>query len=149
MNKQLTVAANVASIRSELNLIGANARGLKGLGRELLPLKPDMLGLPPAEAAIVMDAVELLFAAILQYVDSQLAERAGTDQQDSIAIVKARIDNGQADGTIRALLHGPTKTLLQVACEHAPIAMHSIISVCPELNLRDRLLLNRPENRFR
>ena len=138
MNNQLTpLQQSSITIRQELNLIGANARGLKGPGKELLPLKRDMLAALPDDAAcMVLEAVELLFAACLQFVDAQLLEK---DAFDAITLVKARIDRGQADGTIRALLHGPTKQLIQIACQHAPIAMHSIIQICPELALRDRL----------
>jgi|SRR5215471_7005682 len=140
MNNQLiTIAHNTINIRHELNLIGANARGLKGPGKDLLPLKPDMLDLPYDQVMIVMDTIELLFAAILQFVDSQIAEKYAANFGDSISLVKARIDRGQSDGTIHALLYGPTRFAITTACEHAPIAMHSILQIAPELKLIERL----------
>jgi|SRR6516164_8555290 hypothetical protein len=138
-NQLIAVTQNTLSIRHELNLIGANARGLKEPGKQLLPLKPDMLALPYDQSMIVMDTVELLFAAIIQFVDSQMAEETASELRDSIALVKARIDRGQSDGTIRALLYGPTRQALRIACEQAPIAMHSILQISPELRLLDRL----------
>ena len=126
--------------RFELNLIGTNARGLKGPGRELMPLKPDMLNLPDDETAMVMEAVELLFAASMRYVGAQIAEATSTE---AVNLVAARIGRAMAEGTCTALIHGETAVLLILACERAPIAMNAILQVCPELNLRDRLAQRR------
>jgi hypothetical protein len=133
----ITLTQNLVNIKAELNLIGANARGLRGPGRELLPLKEDMLmGLPPVERAAVLEAVELLFAAVLQFVDAQIREQQAID---AVGVVAARIDKGQADGTVTALVRGSTRDLFIVACEQAPIAMHAIIETSPELAIRQRL----------
>ena len=137
MTALLPVTLDTVNTRQELILIGSKARGLSKPGKELMPVKIEMLrGLAPWEAQIVMEACELLFAAILQFVDSELKEQRAAD---AIAVVQARLERGQADGTIRALLHGPTRHALLVAAKLAPIAFHAIMQISPELQVKDRL----------
>ncbi len=132
----IAITQTEVNARFELNLIGANTRGLKGPGRELMPLKPDMLSSPEPELSMVLEAVELMFEASMRYVGAQIAERVA---EDAVSVVAARIAKGMADGTCTALLHGPTADLLAKACEQAPIAMHAILLICPELDLKTRL----------
>lgn len=122
--------------RNELNIIGANVKGLKQPGRDLMPLKPDMLNLPPEPTAMVMDAVELLFSASMRYVAAQINEGNAVGAVDKVA---ARIERGQAEATCIALLAGRCVLPLYLACERAPIAMYAILHLVPELDLENRL----------
>jgi hypothetical protein len=142
MSKQLTVIENNAIVnmsetRAELNLIGANARNLSRQGAELQPIKPDMLaGLPVAE---IIETCELLFACVLAYEGAQVALARAEHAADAVAIVKARMQAGRAEGTVCALLHGPTAWLLYHAMDRAPIAFYELASASPGLQIIDRL----------
>lgn len=135
-NSLIALSQTAVKLRTELNLLGANVKGLKGPGRDLMPLKPDMLAmLPPEQATIVMDAVELLFGASMRFVAAQINEATAAG---AVELVSARIDRGQAEATCIALLHD-CAVPLYVACECAPIAMYAILHLAPELRLEDRL----------
>jgi hypothetical protein len=136
-NQLIAISHNLVNIKNELDEIGAKARVLTERGRALLPVKPDMLFyVPAAERDAIMAACELLLASCLQYVDAQLKEQSATN---AIDIVAARIERGQADGTVTALIFGQTRMLLLAACQHAPIAMHAIMQSVPELDILKRL----------
>lgn len=136
MTLPIALTVNFVNVREELNSIGANARGLQDRGRAILPLKPQMLRMNPFDTVLVMDAVELLFAALLKYIQAQVDEKRAWD---AIAVAEARLAKGQADGTLRALLHGDVRQLFVVAAQQAPIAMHAIFQMAPELKLAQRL----------
>jgi hypothetical protein len=102
-----------------------------------MPLKPDMLGMPPGPTAAIMDAVELLFVASMRYVGAQIGE-AGS--RNAVDVVTARLDRGMAEGTVTALIYSDSiAMLIAEACKRAPIAMHAILHLAPELKLLERL----------
>lgn len=139
----ITLSHSLVNIQTELRQIGSNARKLSDKGRAILPLKPRMLGsLPPWERDVVMDTVEILFAAILRFVDAQIAEQRANDAVD---VVAARLERGEADGTCSALICGSARPVLLLAARIAPIAMHAIIETAPELDLKERLLSASPQ----
>lgn len=121
----------------ELHMIGANARGLSTEGRDLMPIKPDMLAHLPADVvAPCMEACQLLFAAILVFEGAVID---GGKAVDALSVVTARMNAARAEGTVAALFKGPTAELLFVVCEAAPIAFYAMASAAPKLRIIDRL----------
>lgn len=132
MPNQLTIPNSASVVKQELNLIGANARGLSMEGAKLQPVKLDMVNGDSDIVAIC----ELLYACALQYEDALIRERKA---DNAVALVAARIDAGRAEGTVCALFYGPTAKLLWTAMESAPIAFHALASASPGLKIIDRL----------
>jgi hypothetical protein len=122
--------------RTELtDILDAGAYALKQPGLELLPVKRDMLRLPTAEADLILDALNLLFAAILAYEGAQWAIKSATD---AITLVSHRIDAGRALGVVEALFYGPTRELILIALDRAPIAFYALAQASPDLHIIDR-----------
>lgn len=122
--------------RAELTeILDAGARALKGPGLELMPIKREMLLLSPDNADLVLDACNLLFAAILSYEGALWdIEQAS----DAISLVSARLEAGKAEGVTNALFHGSTAALLLTAMDRAPIAFYAMAEASPALRIIDR-----------
>jgi hypothetical protein len=128
---------SLPATKFELHLIGANARGLKSEGRELMPVKADMLHALPEELhGPVLEACELLFAAVLAHVDASLRIPRAKHAPE---LVKARMQAAQATGTVCSLFHGLTAPLLVLAMECAPIAFYAMAEAAPDLRIIDRV----------
>jgi hypothetical protein len=122
--------------RNELNdILDAGAKTLKLPGLDLLPIKREMLRLPDHEADLILDACNLLFAAILSYEASQWDI---ANAPNAIELVKARIEAGRAKGVVESLFFGPTASLLLTAMDHAPIAFYALSEASPDLAIIDR-----------
>jgi hypothetical protein len=122
--------------RTELEeILDAGAKALKPPGLELLPIKRNMLRLPDDSAALVLDACNLLFAAILSYEAAQWTIKTAPD---ALTLVTARIDAGRALGVVEALFYGPTRTLLLTALNCAPIAFYAMAQASPDLDIINR-----------
>lgn len=122
--------------RAELTeILDAGARALKGPGLELLPVKRDMLALPTEQADLVLDACNLLFAAILSYEGATWDTNEATDP---VQLVSARISAGRARAVVEALFFGPTCDLLLTAMNRAPIAFYAMSEASPDLHIIDR-----------
>jgi hypothetical protein len=122
--------------RTELeDILDAGAKALKPPGLELLPIKRNMLRLPDDQANLILDACNLLFAAILSYEASQWIIKTAPD---AITLVSARIDAGRALGVVEALFFGPTRALLLAALDCAPIAFYAMAQASPDLRIIDR-----------
>lgn len=122
--------------RKELSdILDAGAYALKQPGLELLPVKRDMLRLPDHEVDLILDALNLLFAAILAYEGAQWAIKSATD---AITLVSHRIDAGRALGVVEALFYGPTRELILIALNRAPIAFYALAQASPDLHIIDR-----------
>lgn len=122
--------------RTELtDILDAGAYALKQPGLELLPVKRDMLRLPDHEVDLILDALNLLFAAILAYEGAQWAIKSATD---AITLVSHRIDAGRALGVVEALFYGPTRELILIALDRAPIAFYALAQASPDLHIIDR-----------
>lgn len=130
--------------QSELSeIMNAGARALKGPGRDLLPIKRDMLwGISDQEADLVLDACSLLFSSIISYEGALWGIDRATDP---ISLVSARIDAGRAEGVVNSLFYGPTAKLLLCAMDRAPIAFYAMSEASPHLKIIDRcnILLNK------
>jgi hypothetical protein len=133
-----TLPAIFSSARSEMTeILDAGARSLKQPGLDLLPIKREMLRLPTDHADLVLDACNLLFAAILSYEAAMWdVEKA----EDALALVSARIETGRARGVVEALFFGPTASLLLTAMDHAPIAFYAMAEASPDLRIIDRII---------
>jgi hypothetical protein len=116
-------------------ILDAGARSLKQPGLDLLPVKREMLRLPHDHASLVLDACNLLFAAILSYED---AVWGSENARDALALVSARIEAGRARGVVEALFFGPTAQLLLTAMDRAPIAFYAMSEASPDLKIIDR-----------
>jgi hypothetical protein len=116
-------------------ILDAGARSLKQPGLDLLPVKREMLRLPHDHASLVLDACNLLFAAILSYED---AVWGSENARDALALVSARIEAGRARGVVEALFFGPTSQLLLTAMDRAPIAFYAMSEASPDLKILDR-----------
>jgi hypothetical protein len=131
-----TLPTNYFSAKNEMaEILDAGARALKQPGLDLLPIKREMLRLPTDAADLVLDACNLLFAAILAY------EGAIWDIEHSnnpLALVSARIERGRARGVVEALFFGPTAQLLLTALDRAPIAFYAMSEASPDLHIIDR-----------
>lgn len=122
--------------RQELNdILDAGARALKQQGLDLLPVKREMLRLPTDQADLVLDACNLLFAAVLAY-EAALWEIKSAG--DAVSLVCARIEAAKAEGVVNALFFGPTCGLLLTAMDRAPIAFYSLAEASPNLRIIDR-----------
>ena len=123
--------------KAELDeIMAAGARGLKGPGLSLMPIKREMLNLPDDVAELVLAACNLLFAAILNYENAHWQIKTATDP---ISLVAARIDAGRAEGVVCSLFHGPTANLITTAMHHAPIAFYAMTEASPHLHIIERL----------
>jgi hypothetical protein len=123
----------------------AGAHNLKAPGRDLQPVKRDMLHmLTPAHADAVLEACDLLFAALLAYEGGKFREHKATD---AVTLVEARLEAGQAEGVVTALFHGQLGALLLTAAEAAPIAFYGLTKASPGLAILDRV--NRWKSRNR
>lgn len=123
--------------RTELtDILDAGAYALKQPGLELLPVKRDMLrDIPSSQQELILDALNLLFAAILAYEGAQWAIKSATD---AITLVSHRIDAGRALGVVEALFYGPTRELILIALDRAPIAFYALAQASPDLHIIDR-----------
>lgn len=124
--------------RNELReIMNAGAHTLKPAGQSLMPIKREMLHtLGDDQAALVLEACELLFAAILTY---EAAQWAAKSSRDAFELVAARIEAGKAEGIVHALFYGPTNRLLWEAMDNAPIAFYALAQASPTLKIIDRL----------
>lgn len=128
--------ASFFQARSELTeILDAGARALKPPGLELLPIKREMLHLPPDAADLVLDCCNLLFAAVLCYEGAQWNIKQAINP---IELVQARIEAGRALGVVEALFYGPTRNLILLAMDRAPIAFYAMAEASPNLHLIDR-----------
>jgi hypothetical protein len=122
--------------KNELSeILDAGARALKGPGLQLLPVKREMLHLPDDQCDLILDTLNLLFAAILSY---EGALWAIDNAEDAISLVSARIDAGRAQGVVEALFYGPTRHLILTAHDRAPIAFYAMALASPTLHIIDR-----------
>lgn len=130
----LPIVYNNAKAELE-EILDAGARALKPAGHAILPIKRDMLRLTDDDASLVLDACNLLFAAILSYEGAQWAIKTATD---AIALVTARMEAAKAEGVVNALFYGSTAPLLLTAMDHAPIAFYAMAEASPGLHIIDR-----------
>lgn len=123
--------------KSELEeILDAGARALKPAGIELLPIKRAMLRCDDQTAHLILDACNLLFAAILAYEAALWDIKTAPNP---VALVKSRLEAGRAEGVVHALFHGSTAPLLIAAMNHAPIAFYAMAEASPTLNLIQRI----------
>jgi hypothetical protein len=123
--------------RNELqDILDAGAKALKGPGLDLMPIKRDMLRLDDATADLVLDACNLLFAACLSYEGAQWQIKTATN---AVELVTARIDAGRAIGVVESLFYGPTRDLIWLAMDRAPIAFYALSEASPALRIIERL----------
>jgi hypothetical protein len=135
-NSMATDLSIYAAARNELQLIlDAGAKGLKPAGLELMPVKREMLHLSDIDADLVLDCLNLLFAACLSYEGAQWTIERATDP---ISLVAARIEAGRAIGVTESLFYGPTRGLLWTAMDRAPIAFYALAKASPDLRIIDR-----------
>lgn len=119
--------------RAELTeILDAGARALKPPGIALMPIKREMLNLDQDRADLVLDACNLLFAAILNFENASWKVKSAPD---AISLVSARIDAGRAEGVVNALFHGSTAPLLLTAMDRAPIAFYAMSEASPNLQI--------------
>jgi hypothetical protein len=122
--------------RAELEqILNAGARALKPAGIALMPIKREMLGLSDIQADLILDALNLLFAAVLAYEGAQWSIETATD---AIDLVSARIEAGRALGVVESLFYGPTRLLFATAMDRAPIAYFALSEASPTLKIVDR-----------
>src|SRR6185369_6087318 len=125
------------SAASELwEIIEAGAKYLNTNGIELQPVKPDMLRLPDDQTQVVMTACNLLLAALLEYEQGLWDEQHA---KSALQLVQARIRHGKADAVVQSLFYGPTRLLLRLACDRAPIAFSGLAKASPQQNIIDRV----------
>lgn len=126
------------SARNELtDILDAGARHLKQPGIELMPIKREMLRMHDDAANLVLDTCNLLFAAILSY---EAAHWQIDNATDPIQLVSNRIEMGRAMGVVEALFFGPTRRLLWLAMDRAPIAYYALAEASPALRIIDRTI---------
>ena len=131
-----TLPTNYYSAKNEMTeILDAGARSLKPAGFDLLPVKREMLRLPTDAADLVLDACNMLFAAILAYEGAMWDIEHATD---AVTLVSARIEAGRARGVVEALFFGPTAQLLLTAMDRAPIAFYAMTEASPQLAIIDR-----------
>lgn len=123
----------VASELSEINLAGG--KELTPQGADLQPVKVYMLQLPEHEAALVIDACNMLFAALFEYEDGLWGE---ANARNATELVKGRLKVGSAQAVVESLFYGPTAALLYIAMDRAPIAYSGLARISPQLNIIDR-----------
>ena len=135
MSNEMTVYFEA---RIELHeILDAGARALKPAGRDLMPIKREMLNLPTDQADLVLDALNLLFAAVLSYENAQWLISHANNPVD---LVSARIEAGRALGVVEALFYGPTRALFATAMDRAPIAYYALSEASPNLKIIDRTI---------
>jgi hypothetical protein len=124
--------------RAELQeILDAGAKSLKRPGLELMPVKRDMLrGLSDIDRDLVLDTLNLLFAACLAYEGAQWSIRTAANP---LELVTARIEAGRARGVIESLFFGPTVNIISTAMHLAPIAFYALAMSAPDLRIIDRL----------
>ncbi len=123
--------------RNELTEIStAGAKALKQPGMELQPVKIEMLLDEPA-AILIVQACDMLFAALLEYEGGLWAEKRA---KDAVALVTARVASGRANAVIESLLwpKGTVARLLYIALDRAPIAYSGLAAASPTQNIIDR-----------
>jgi hypothetical protein len=130
MSNELTPYATAKAELEEI--LDAGARSLRGPGLDLLPIKRSMLRVNDATAGLVLDACNLLFAAILAYEGALWDVKAAPD---AVSLVSARLECGRAEGVVNALFFGPTRDLLLLAMDHAPIAFYAMAEASPDLRI--------------
>jgi hypothetical protein len=118
------------------DILDAGARALKPAGVDLMPIKREMLRLPADQADLVLDTCNLLFAAVLSYEGAQWQIKTASNAVD---LVKARIEAGRATGVVESLFYGPTRDLLWLAMDRAPIAFYALSEASPALRIIDRV----------
>lgn len=123
--------------RAELTeILDAGARALKTPGLALMPVKREMLN-NSVNTDLIMDACNLLFAAILAYEGALWdVDRA----ENAIELVSARLEAGKAEGVVNALFHGYCAPLLLTALDRAPIAFYAMAEASPALNIIARCI---------
>lgn len=123
----------LSAVKHEITQIREKgARVLKQPGRDMMPVKRDMLLLPDDEAALVLETCELLFAASLAFEDARIRERKAAD---AVSLAEARMTAGIAEGTVLALFYGPTVHCILMASNMAPIAFYALSAVSPKLQI--------------
>ncbi len=130
----LPVIFNTA--RTELiEISDAGAKALKQPGMELQPVKRDML--PDDCADLVVQACDMLFAALLEYEGGLWAEKRA---KDAVGLVTARVATGRAGAVIESLFwhKGTVAHLLWIALDRAPIAYSGLAAASPSQNIIDR-----------
>ena len=134
--------ALVNSARQELSeIFEAGAKALKPPGVDLQPVKREMLRLSDSEADLVLQACDMLFAALFEYEDGLWKEQ---NARNSVELVTGRVSIGRASAIIESLFFGPTAKLLWIALDRAPIAYCGIARVSPSQNIIDRTLKQTP-----
>jgi len=98
MSNELTPYATAKAELEEI--LDAGARSLRGPGLDLLPIKRSMLRTDDRTAGLVLDACNLLFAAILAYEGALWDVKAAPD---AVSLVSARLECGRAEGVVNAL----------------------------------------------
>jgi hypothetical protein len=137
-NHLIALSQQLVNVREQIKSLGGDLYALNNAGRHLMPLKPEMLyRLDPETARDAYEATCLLFSACMKYVDAQLAERRA--RLNTVALVKARINKGLAEGAAVALCSGASRHLLITACHAAPIPMNAIANVAPGLFIKARI----------
>jgi hypothetical protein len=140
----ITVNTNVqwAQARIELEqILDAGARSLKPAGIEMLPIKREMLFngpfpiCSPENLDLILDALNLLFAAILSFENAQWNISHATDP---LQLVNARIESGRARAVVESLFFGPTRHLLLTAMDRAPIAFYAMSTAAPDLHIIEK-----------
>ncbi len=122
--------------RTELIEISeAGAKALKAPGMELQPVKREMLNLDDRQAALVVQACDMLFAALLEYEGGLWGQKRAAD---AVGLVTARIMTGRANAVIESLFFGPTARLFYIALDRAPIAYSGLAAASPSQNIIDR-----------
>jgi len=120
--------------RNELaEIMAAGGQRLRLPGLALLPIKRHMLH--PFTADLILEACQMLFAAILTFEHSKWMEAHSNNALD---LIEARISAGTAEGVVCALFHGPTARLLLDAMDQAPIAFYAMSEASPKLKIIDR-----------
>ncbi len=118
----------------------AGAKALKAPGMELQPVKVEML---PADCAeLVVQACDMLFAALLEYEGGLWGEKHA---KDAVGLVTARVATGRANAVIESLFFGPTSHLFWIALDRAPIAYCGLAAASPAQNIIDRTYKNAPK----
>lgn len=118
-----------------LEISEAGAKGLKPQGADLQPVKADMLRLPQREAALVVSACDMLFAALFEYEDGLWGEAYA---ESAVQLVTARIKIGRANAVVESLFYGPTAALLWEAMDRAPIAYSGLARISPTQRIINR-----------
>jgi hypothetical protein len=94
-----------------------------------------MLHLPADQADLILDACNLLFAAILSYEAAQWNIKTATS---ALSLITARIEAGRADAVVKSLFYGPTAGLLLTAMDRAPIAFYAMTEAAPNLHIIEK-----------